>query len=155
VRLHPTDEFCIWDTEGIEPAREQTPHLIRSATLTIRPTEYPSHVMGTFGTNRIYSVGRMVKVADRMRWGVCSRAGSIPSVSQMQNSSPTPPRPLYIHPMLMGSSKYMTFKNMYMWIGLKRHTTWGKFDYFSMEHITPLHNMAMSARYLSSANRSL
>jgi len=29
----------------------------------------PSHVMGTFGTNRIYSVGRMVKVADRMRWG--------------------------------------------------------------------------------------
>jgi len=25
--------------------------------------------MGTFGTNRIYSVGRMVKVADRMRWG--------------------------------------------------------------------------------------
>ena len=43
----------------------------------------PSHVMGTFGTNRIYSVGRMVKVADRMRWGVCSRAGSIPSISQM------------------------------------------------------------------------
>ena len=29
----------------------------------------PSHVMGTFGTNRIYSVGRMVKVADRMRLG--------------------------------------------------------------------------------------
>ena len=29
----------------------------------------------------------MVKVADRMRWGVYSRAGSIPSVSQMQNSS--------------------------------------------------------------------
>jgi len=25
--------------------------------------------MGAFGTNRIYSVGRMVKVADRMRWG--------------------------------------------------------------------------------------
>jgi len=25
--------------------------------------------MGTFGTNRIYSVGRMVRVADRMRWG--------------------------------------------------------------------------------------
>jgi len=25
--------------------------------------------MGTFGINRIYSVGRMVKVADRMRWG--------------------------------------------------------------------------------------
>jgi len=25
--------------------------------------------MGTFGTNRIYSVGRMVKVADCMRWG--------------------------------------------------------------------------------------
>jgi len=25
--------------------------------------------MGTFGTNRIFSVGRMVKVADRMRWG--------------------------------------------------------------------------------------
>ena len=25
--------------------------------------------MGTFGTNRIYSVGRMVKVKDRMRWG--------------------------------------------------------------------------------------
>ena len=68
------------------------PHLIRSATLTIRPTEYirlvpnvpitcdgnirydwyrtfPSHVMGTFGTNRIHSVGQMFKVADRMRWG--------------------------------------------------------------------------------------
>jgi len=30
---------------------------------------FPSHVMGTFGTNRIYSVGRMVKVADSMRWG--------------------------------------------------------------------------------------
>jgi len=30
---------------------------------------FPSHVMGTFGTNLIYSVGRMVKVADRMRWG--------------------------------------------------------------------------------------
>ena len=56
------------------------PHLIRSATLTIRPTEYmrlvpnvpitcDRHVMGTFGTNIIYSVGRMVKVADRMRWG--------------------------------------------------------------------------------------
>ena len=30
----------------------------------------------------------------------------------------------------------MTFKNMYMSIGLKQHTTWGKFDYFSMEHIT-------------------
>ena len=25
--------------------------------------------MGTFDTNRIHSVGRMVKVADRMRWG--------------------------------------------------------------------------------------
>ena len=52
------------------------PHLTRSATLTIgHPSIYdwypmfPSHVMGTFGTNRIYSVGRMVKVADRMRWG--------------------------------------------------------------------------------------
>jgi len=28
-----------------------------------------SHVMGTFGTNRVYSVGRIVKVKDRMRWG--------------------------------------------------------------------------------------
>jgi len=46
--------------------------------------------MGTFGINRIYTVGRVVKVADRMRWGVCSRAGSIPSVSQMQNSSGWP-----------------------------------------------------------------
>jgi len=26
--------------------------------------------MGTFGTNRVHSVGRMVKVADRMRWGI-------------------------------------------------------------------------------------
>ena len=34
---------------------------------------FPSHVMGTFGTNRIYSVGRMVKVADRMRWGLFPR----------------------------------------------------------------------------------
>jgi len=52
------------------------PHLIRSAILTIRPTKYmrlvpnvPSHVIGTLGTNGIYSFGRMVKVADRMRWG--------------------------------------------------------------------------------------
>ena len=30
---------------------------------------FTSNVMGTFGINRIYSVGRMVKVADRMRWG--------------------------------------------------------------------------------------
>ena len=35
----------------------------------IQSPMFPSHVMGTFGTNRIYSVGRMVKVADRMRWG--------------------------------------------------------------------------------------
>jgi len=28
---------------------------------------FPSHVMGTFGTNRIYLVGRVVKVADYMR----------------------------------------------------------------------------------------
>ena len=35
-----TDEFCIWDTEGIESAREQTPNLIRSTTLTTRPTVY-------------------------------------------------------------------------------------------------------------------
>ena len=27
----------------------------------------PSHVMGTFGTNRIYTVGRVVKVEDLMR----------------------------------------------------------------------------------------
>jgi len=54
---------------------------------------FPSHVMGTFGTNRIYSVGRMVKVADRMRWGFApSRVGSIPSVTQMQNSSQFQPR---------------------------------------------------------------
>jgi len=31
---------------------------------------FPSHVMGTFGTNRIYTVGRVVKVVDRMRWGL-------------------------------------------------------------------------------------
>jgi len=30
---------------------------------------FPSHVMGALGTNRIYSVGRVVKVKDRMRWG--------------------------------------------------------------------------------------
>jgi len=45
--------------------------------------------MGTFSTNRIYTVGRVVKVVDRTRLGACSRAGSIPSVSRMQNSSET------------------------------------------------------------------
>jgi len=44
---------------------------------------FSSHVMGTFGTNRIYSVGRMVNVAYRMRWGF-ARVGSISSSSQMQ-----------------------------------------------------------------------
>ena len=34
------DEFCIRDTEGIEPAREQAPNLIQSTTLTTRPTVY-------------------------------------------------------------------------------------------------------------------
>jgi len=29
---------------------------------------FPSHVMGTFGTNRIYTVGRVVKVKDLMRF---------------------------------------------------------------------------------------
>ena len=48
---------------------------------------FPSHVMGTFGTNRIYTVCRVVKVEDLMRFGGWLRAGSIPSVSQMQNSS--------------------------------------------------------------------
>jgi len=49
--------------------------------------EIRRHVMGTFGTNRIYTVGLVVKVVVRMRLGACSRAGSIPSVSRMQNSS--------------------------------------------------------------------
>ena len=48
--------------------------------------------MGTFGTNRIYTVGRVVKVEDLMRFGGWLRAGSIPSVSQMQNSSQFQPR---------------------------------------------------------------
>ena len=43
--------------------------------------------MGTFGTYRIYTVGRVVKVEDLMRFGGWLCAGSIPSVSQMQNSS--------------------------------------------------------------------
>ena len=34
------DEFCIWDTEGIEPTRSQPPNLRRSSTLTTRPTVY-------------------------------------------------------------------------------------------------------------------
>jgi len=42
---------------------------IRREVYTIG-TECSHHiVMGTFGTNRINSVGRMVKVKDRMRWG--------------------------------------------------------------------------------------
>ena len=41
-------------------------------------------VVGTFGTNRIYTVGRVVKVEDLMRFGGWLRAGSIPPVSQMQ-----------------------------------------------------------------------
>ena len=41
--------------------------------------------MGTFGTNRTYTVGRVVKVEDLMRLGGWLRAGSIPSVSEMQN----------------------------------------------------------------------
>ena len=43
-------------------------HHCLSGCTTIRDAP-PSHVMGTFGTNRLYSVCRMVKVADRMRWG--------------------------------------------------------------------------------------
>ena len=43
--------------------------------------------MGTFGTNRIYTVSRVVKVEDLMRFGGWLRAGSILSISQMQNSS--------------------------------------------------------------------
>jgi len=43
-----------WDTEGIEPTQEQA------------PVSY-GLVMGTFGTNCIYTVGRVVKVRDRMR----------------------------------------------------------------------------------------
>ena len=52
------------------------PGLIRSQTKTTRPTVYirlvpnvpvASHVMGTFGTNRIYTVGRVVKVEDLVR----------------------------------------------------------------------------------------
>ena len=41
--------------------------------------------MGTFGTNRTYTVGRVVKVEDLVRLGGWLRAGSIPSVSEMQN----------------------------------------------------------------------
>ena len=41
--------------------------------------------MGTFGTNRIYSVGRMVKVADRMRSGFVPRGFDSLRIS-MQNS---------------------------------------------------------------------
>jgi len=40
--------------------------------------------MGTFGTNRLYTVGRVVKVEYLMRFGGWLRAGSNPSVSQMQ-----------------------------------------------------------------------
>ena len=80
---------------AFEIRRESNPrsYLTRSSTLTTRPTVYdwyrrfPSHVMGTFGTNRIYTVGRVVKVEDLMRFGGWLRAGSIPSVSHMQNSS--------------------------------------------------------------------
>jgi len=37
------------------------------ANLDIIPRMFPSHLMGTFSTNRIYTVGRVDKVRDRMR----------------------------------------------------------------------------------------
>jgi len=49
-----------------------------------------SHVMRTFGTNRIYTVGRVVKVEDLMRGRLAPRGFdslriSIPNSSQIQS----------------------------------------------------------------------
>jgi len=47
---------------------------------------FPSHVMGTFGSNRIYTVGRVVKVEDLMRWRFAPRGFDSLRIS-MENSS--------------------------------------------------------------------
>jgi hypothetical protein len=47
-----------------------------------------SNVMGTFGSNRIYTVGRVVKVEDLMRWRFAPRGFDSLRMS-MENSSGT------------------------------------------------------------------
>ena len=48
---------------------------------------FSSHVIGTFGSNRIYTVGRVVKVEDLMRWRFAARGFDSLRIS-MQDSSP-------------------------------------------------------------------
>ena len=56
-------------------------------------------------------------------------------------------------------SKNMSFKDIYMsdlhYTTYYMGTTWENDDYVSMQHDSPLHNMALSARYLNSSNQSL
>ena len=47
---------------------------------------FMSHVKGTFGSNRLYTVGRVVKVEDLMRWRFAPRGFDSLRIS-MQNSS--------------------------------------------------------------------
>ena len=63
-----------WDTEGIEPTRKETPISCGLRPWPLgQPCIYdwyrtiPSHVMGSFGTNCIYTVGRVVRVWDHKR----------------------------------------------------------------------------------------
>ena len=48
---------------------------------------FPSHVMGTFSSNRIYTVGRVVKVEDLMRFERFAPRGFDSLRISMQNST--------------------------------------------------------------------
>jgi len=82
-----------WDTEGIEPTREETPNSYGVRPLPLgQPCIYDwyrmflSPVMGTFGTNRIYTVGRVVRVWHHRRLEFLPRGFDSLRIS-MQNSS--------------------------------------------------------------------
>ena len=77
-----------WDMEGIEsrgrkPQSPMVSDLNHSANhMYTIGTKCSNHVTGMFGTNRIYTVGRVVKGPRPYETRTCSRVGLISSVSQ-------------------------------------------------------------------------